>query len=119
MITNNNNNNNFHPQGNKNDVYPNLDKKNPHFMDLMSNMNSSNANNNNNNNADMNMNNFNNGNIGNTINNNIMEQNVINEQKRDLDFNLEEGDKLRIDDVVNPCEMIIIIIIKWKIKALK
>ena len=74
-------------------------------MDLMSNMNSSNANNNNNNNADMNMNNFNNGNIGNTINNNIMEQNVINEQKRDLDFNLEEGDKLRIDDVVNPCEM--------------
>ena len=78
-------------------------------MDLMNNKNYSNTNNNNNNYGDMNMNNFNNGNIGNTINNNVMEQNVIkqNEQKRDLDYNLEEGDILRIDDgdVANPCEM--------------
>ena len=110
-FTTGNNNDNFGPQGDKNNAYPNLDSnKKPDIMDLMNNMDISNANNNNNmNNGDTNFNNNNLNNGINTFNNNENEQrgNKQDQPKKDLDFNLEDGDNLRFDDkdVANPYEM--------------
>ena len=116
-----NNNNNFGTQSNKNEAYPSLENKKPDIMDLMNNMNLSpnnndfNTNNNiNNGNNNFSNNNFNNNGSNNNLNDNQsnyknMEkdqtENKQNEQKYNMDFDLEDNLKIEEKEVVNPYEI--------------
>ena len=106
------------PQENRGD-YPELNaKKSDNLMNLMDKMNIGNMDNldqkmnknfnNNNNNGNINFNN-NNGNDMNNFNNKVREQNenkIMDQNIRDLDFDLEDGDNFKIDaqEADNPYE---------------